>query len=99
MLDSKHKKLVKGFIVNKFRGNLDILKPGYKILTKNTGKPVLGTIPYANFLLPEEDSLSNKSKKISLNTKNLKNIDREINKLAKLVKANLNLSQIRKYVK
>ena len=56
LLNKKHRKLVKGFVFNKFRGDLTILKPGFKKIKQNTGKPVFGTIPMAKFSLPEEDS-------------------------------------------
>ena len=44
--------------------------------------------------LPEEDSLDAKPKPLVWNKKNIKKIDTEVNKLAKLVKNNLNISQI-----
>ncbi len=50
---------IKGIIINKFRGNLDILKPGIKQIEDIVGVPVLGVLPYDNNLkLPEEDSAS-----------------------------------------
>ena len=63
------------FVFNKFRGDLDILKPGFRKLKQNTGKPVFGTIPMTKFLLPEEDSITSSSKKLGLNRQNLKKID------------------------
>ncbi len=50
---------IKGIIINKFRGNLDILKPGIKQIENIVGVPVLGVVPYDDSLkLPEEDSAS-----------------------------------------
>jgi adenosylcobyric acid synthase len=50
---------IKGIIINKFRGNLDILKPGIKQIEDIVGVPVLGVLPYDDSLkLPEEDSAS-----------------------------------------
>ena len=50
---------IKAFIINKFRGDLDILKPGLEMITEKTGKPVAGVLPYcADLGLPEEDGLS-----------------------------------------
>ena len=99
LLDKKHRKLVKGFVFNKFRGDLTILKPGFKKIKQNTGKPVFGTIPMAKFSLPEEDSLGDKPKEMVWNKRNLKKIDLEIDKLSKLVKLNLNIKAIERLFK
>ena len=99
LLDKKYQKLVKGFVFNKFRGDLNLLKPGFRKLKQITGKPVFGTIPMAKFSLPEEDSLGVKPKEIAWNKKNLKNIDSEIEKLSKLVKLNLNIKAIERLFK
>ena len=96
LLERKYKKMVKGFVFNKFRGDLEILKPGFRKLKEITGKPVLGTIPLSDFLIPEEDSIRSGSKKLSWNKQNLKKIDAEITKLSKLVKSNLNIKEIEK---
>ncbi len=59
LLDDADKKRIKGIIINKFRGNLDILVPGIRKLEDMIGVPVLGVIPYDESLkLPEEDSAS-----------------------------------------
>ena len=94
LLDKKYQKLVKGFVINKFRGDLHILKPGFSKLTQITKKPVFGVIPMTKLDLPEEDSLSGKAKGLSWNKKNVDKIDREINKLSKLVKKSLNIKAI-----
>jgi len=94
LLDKKYQKLVKGFVINKFRGDLNILKPGFSKLTQNTKKPVFGVIPMTKLDLPEEDSLSGKAKELNWNKKNVDKIDREINKLSKLVKKSLNIKAI-----
>jgi adenosylcobyric acid synthase len=59
LLPEIDRKRIKGIIINKFRGNLDILKPGIKQIEKIVGVPVLGVLPYDDSLkLPEEDSAS-----------------------------------------
>lgn len=50
---------VKGFIINKFRGDVTLLEPGLRWLEERTGKPVLGVIPFLmNVDLEDEDSAS-----------------------------------------
>lgn len=52
------KELIKGFIINKFRGDKDLLQPAIAMIEKETKIPVVGVIPYLHFLtLEEEDSL------------------------------------------
>ncbi|HEY8139982.1 MAG TPA: cobyric acid synthase [Nitrososphaera sp.] len=57
LLRPLHRKLVKGFLINKFRGDITILDPALKEIRKMTRKPVLGVIPKVVFDLPAEDSL------------------------------------------
>jgi adenosylcobyric acid synthase len=53
------KKLLKGFLVNKFRGDASLLKDAHDYVFDYTGIPVLGVIPYIHDIgLPEEDSVS-----------------------------------------
>ncbi len=49
---------VKGFVVNRFRGDIGLLEPGLRWLEERTGKPVLGVLPYLHGLyLDAEDAL------------------------------------------
>ena len=99
LLDKKYQKLIKGFVINKFRGDIQILKPGFLKLKQNTKKPVYGVIPMTKVNLPEEDSLGVNPKPISWNKKNIDKIDKEIDKLSKLVKHSLNIPAIERLVK
>jgi len=96
LIDEKYQKLVKGFVFNKFRGDIDVLKPGFKKLKNITKIPIIGTIPLISLNLPEEDSLNAKPKDIIFNKKNIFKIDTELNKLSKIVKSNLNINSIEK---
>lgn len=50
---------IKGFVINKFRGDMAILEPGLEMIRKMTKRPVLGVIPYIHDIgLPEEDGLA-----------------------------------------
>jgi len=96
LIDKKYQKLVKGFIFNKFRGDIDILKPGFKKLKNITKIPTFGTIPLISLNLPEEDSLNAKPKDIIWSKKNISKIDDELNKLSKIVKSNIDINSIEK---
>ncbi len=90
----KDKRLVKGYVINKFRGDLNILRPGYAFLKKNTGRPVLGTIPLLKFEIPDEDSLHANPKHVSFTTKYVKTLEKEIEHLSRVVRSSLNMKAI-----
>jgi len=53
------RKLIQGFVLNRFRGDASLLEPALVATTERTGKPFLGVVPYIRDLgLPEEDSVS-----------------------------------------
>lgn len=58
LLDPEERALVKGLVINKFRGSLDLLQPGLDWLEEYTGIPILGVIPWFESALPAEDSVS-----------------------------------------
>jgi len=94
LIEKQHQKLVKGFIFNKFRGDVSVLKPGFQKLKNITKIPVVGTIPLIPLDLPEEDSLNANPKHITWTKKNISKIDNELNKLAKVVKSNIDMKSI-----
>ena len=58
LMDPEERQLVKGIVINKFRGQQSILQPGIDWLQERTGVPVLGVIPWLDQAFPSEDSLS-----------------------------------------
>jgi adenosylcobyric acid synthase len=57
-LSESERARVRGFVINRFRGDISLLKPGLDWLEAQTGKPVLGVLPYLHGLtLDAEDML------------------------------------------
>lgn len=55
LLSDDEKNRVKGTIINKFRGDIDILKPGITMLEDIIHRPCIGTVPYFTLDLEDED--------------------------------------------
>ena len=59
LLEPDERARIKGFVVNKFRGDVSLLRPGLDFLEKKTGVPVAGVLPHlAQLRIAEEDSVS-----------------------------------------
>ena len=58
LLEEDEKAMVKGLIINKFRGDKTILDPGVKMLEEITGIDVVGVAPYLQIEVEDEDSLT-----------------------------------------
>lgn len=60
LLEEEERRRVKGFVMNKFRGDKNILEPGLEQLYDICHIPVAGVIPYVRLDIEEEDSLAEK---------------------------------------
>jgi adenosylcobyric acid synthase len=59
LLAPEDQALVSGFVINKFRGDLGLLRPGLDMITEATGRPVHGVLPYhGGIWVDGEDSLA-----------------------------------------
>lgn len=58
LLEEQERKRIKGTIINKFRGDKNILAPGLQMLEEKTGIPVRGVVPYFYLDIDDEDSLT-----------------------------------------
>ena len=58
LMEEEERKMIKGIIINKFRGDVEILRPGLDMITELTGVPVLGVMPMLHVVIEDEDSLS-----------------------------------------
>lgn len=100
LLDEEEKARVKGFVINKFRGDVNLLLPGLKMLEEITKVDVLGVVPYMNVDLDNEDSLSESGKKSylheleGLNLKKYK--ENQYDNLADCVRKSLDMEKIYK---
>lgn len=97
LLKIKHQQLIKGFLINKFRGDENILEEGIRFIEYTTKVNNLGIIPKFEFFLPPEDSLD------GTNNDNLKNLkkfsskkkmDEQIDLLAATIGSRINVDFI-----
>jgi adenosylcobyric acid synthase len=62
LLSASERARVRGFVINRFRGDIALLEPGLRWLEQRTGRPVLGTLPYLHGLaLDAEDAIRRSS--------------------------------------
>lgn len=101
LLKIKHQRLIKGFIINKFRGDENILEDAIRFIECRTKVNNIGIIPKFEFFLPPEDSLD------GLNNDNLKNLKKfsskkklneQIDLLAATIGTRINVEYILKQV-
>lgn len=73
LLKKKERDMVKGIVINKFRGISGSFSDGVKIIEELTGKKVLGVLPHIDFNIDEEDGVSDRTflKKFSPNDINI----------------------------
>lgn len=60
LLEAEERPYVKGTIINKFRGDVELLRPGLTQLEELCQVPVVGVVPWMELDLDEEDSLSSR---------------------------------------
>ena len=64
LLEPEEQDRVQGIILNKFRGDINLLRPAFDVILEKTGKPVVGVIPHlADIGIDDEDSVSLDDKK------------------------------------
>ena len=101
LLDEAEKDYIKGFIINKFRGDIAILQPGLDFLEKYTSRPVIGVMPYYHdIFIPEEDSGyregGEKAGSAGIRISDIANQQAQYDELADIVRHSLNLELIYK---
>lgn len=83
LLDPDERELVRGLIVNKFRGDITLFDNGIKIIEEKGGIPVLGVMPYIKHGVPEEDAVAIEPQNTSV-THNDRQIDIVIIRLPRI---------------
>ncbi len=58
LITDEERDRIQGLIINKFRGDLDLLKPGLAMLEERCGKKVIGVLPMSDAHIEEEDSIT-----------------------------------------
>ena len=58
LLEPEERARIKGLLINKFRGDVEILRPGLAMLEEKTHIPVVGVAPYLHIEVEDEDSLT-----------------------------------------
>lgn len=58
LMEPEERAMIKGLIINKFRGDVEILRPGLEMIEEKTGIPVVGVLPMLHVDIEDEDSLS-----------------------------------------
>ncbi len=58
LLEPEERAMIRGLVINKFRGDRALLDPGLKMIEDRLGIPVLGVVPMGDIDLDDEDSLS-----------------------------------------
>ena len=97
LLKLKHQRLTKGFIINKFRGDENILEDAIRFIEYSTKMINLGIIPKIEFSLPPEDSLdgtNNYNLKKAEKLYSKRRLEEQIDLLASNIENRLNLKFI-----
>lgn len=96
LMSESEKKRIKGFIINKFRGDIEILNPGIEMIEKLVGKPCLGVLPFFNLDIEEEDSIIDGEEGRRIQDNILR--DKEYDKLAEIVSENVDIDKIKEII-
>jgi adenosylcobyric acid synthase len=92
LLKPEHRLLIKGIVINKFRGDENLLKPAILATEKITKKEILGVVPRIEFTLPAEDSLD--EVKIRPTNQSIESLNEQVDILASRLKENLDINRI-----
>lgn len=92
LLKPHHQQLVKGIVINKFRGDKKLLVEGLRSIEQITKKEVFGVVPRIEFALPPEDSLDEVKAYPLVEMR--ESLDEQVNILAARLKENIDMKRI-----
>ena len=90
LLRARDRARVRGYVMNRFRGDRKILEPGLRRISSMTGVPVLGVVPSMRVGLPEEDSLGSGGRA----ARTARGIELQISRLAETVKDSIDAGAV-----
>lgn len=93
LLQKEEQARIKGLIINKFRGDIRLLKNGIKMIEELLEIPVIGVIPYKRLNIPDEDSIIDEEKSANKNFSR-EEFEKELEKLEKIIRENLDMDFI-----
>jgi adenosylcobyric acid synthase len=96
LLEQEDRRRIKGIVFNKFRGDISLLEPGIDMLEKLIDIPVVGIIPYIDLNIEDEDTLTDKTKKCEDGSQTRDELEEELERLAEVVRANIDMDIIYK---
>ena len=94
LLEEHERRRIKGLIINKFRGDKTLLDPGIKMIEDILNIPVVGTIPFTHLELVDEDTLIDYEKKCNTEAQTQEQMDKELDKLARVLRNNLDMDLV-----
>lgn len=97
LLEHEDRRRIKGIVFNKFRGDRSLLESGIEMLEKLIDIPVVGIIPYIDLNIADEDTLTDKTKKCEDGSQTRDELEEELEKLAEVVRANIDMDIIYKH--
>jgi adenosylcobyric acid synthase len=92
LLQPNYRRLIKGFIINKFRGDKRLLNPAIVVVQKVTRRSFFGVVPKFDFSLPKEDSLDIQDSRASAMCE--RQWDSQISLIAKTVQNNTDIKKM-----
>lgn len=94
LLEDHERARIKGLIINKFRGDKSLLDPGIDMIEELLNIPVVGTIPYMDLQVIQEDNLANNDKISNMKEYVKTAVENEFKEISRLVRENIDLSLV-----